>query len=209
MGTAIPTISVSSTLIPTAYYLSSATNTTELPHISAAQVALSSSTLSATPPAPNITTITPGNHSAIVNFTLGLNSGTNIINYMYSLDNGASWDTQRLTAVSNQVTISGLNNGQLYQVKLMSVNALGSTSVASNKVDVTPVALPPPTPTIINIFSGDHTASIEFTAGADTGTAVTDYEYSYKFPYKLRLYLKLLKRTDNRYSIILILFTRR
>ena len=179
MGTALPTIGVSTTYIPTAYYLSSATNTTELPHISAAQVALSSSTLSATPPAPNITTITPGNHSAIVNFTLGLNSGTNIINYMYSLDNGASWDTQRLTAVSNQVTISGLNNGQLYQVKLMSVNALGSTSVASNKVDVTPVALPPPTPTIINIFSGDHTASIEFTAGADTGTAVTDYEYSY------------------------------
>jgi hypothetical protein len=72
--------------------------------------------------------------------------------------------------------ISGLTNGTTYQIKLRAINSAG-TGAESSAVSGTPVAAPA-APTSLVATLGDGSASIAFTAGADNGAAITNYEYS-------------------------------
>jgi titin len=128
------------------------------------------------PAAPTSLVATPGDGSASIAFTAGVDNGAAITNYEYSTDNGASWTTRSPASAASPVVITGLTNGTTYQIKLRAINSAG-TSAESSAVSVTPVAVPA-APTSLVATPGDGSASIAFTAGVDNGAAITSYQYS-------------------------------
>ena len=185
MGNSIPAIGLNNftNATDTAYYLSGAANTSALTSRFTTLVPLSSADLlaasSATPPeAPTIISITAGNTTASVNFTAGAANGSNITNYQYSKNNGTTWTALSPASTANPILISGLTNGQTYQIQLKAVNGMGASN-ASAALSVIPfVILAPAVPTITSITIGNQSASIAFIAGAANGSAITNYEYS-------------------------------
>ncbi len=128
------------------------------------------------PGAPTITTITPGNGTAVVAFTPPADNGGNAIsNYEYTID-GTNWIALSPASTSSPFTISGLTNGTEYSVKLRAVNDAGS-SAASGAVTTTPRTVPS-APTGLTATPGDGQIEIAFTPGNDGGSPVTNYQYS-------------------------------
>jgi hypothetical protein len=73
-----------------------------------------------------------------VKFTSPENSGGfSIANYEYSTNNGSSWTALSPPSVSDSMTISGLTNSTIYQVKLRAVTPFGS-GAASTALSVAP-----------------------------------------------------------------------
>jgi large repetitive protein len=191
MGNAIPNILSANffNAVDTAYYLNSATNTSVLNSNFTTLVPLSSADLLAAataaeappsaataPAAPTITSITAGDQSASVAFTAGSDNGSAISNYKYSRDNGYSWTILDPLTTTSPIIIPNLTNGQTYQVKLMAINNIGE-GAASDSTSVTPVGAPE-TPTIIELVADDQSVTINFTDGADNGSAILSYQYS-------------------------------
>lgn len=83
------------------------------------------------PSAPQNLTVTPGLGSVNLYFTPPTDDGgSSITNYKYSTDNGASWSFAGTT--SSPITVTGLQqNGTLYDVKLLAVNAAGDGAATS------------------------------------------------------------------------------
>ena len=137
-----------------------------------------SASVTATPGLPGVPTslsAVGGNNSVIITFTAGINNGSAITNYLYSVDDGAFTALSPADA-SSPVTISGLTTvGNTYSIQLKAVNAAG-TSVASAAVTST-IGNPAP-PTALSGAPGDTTAVISFTAGSNGGYAITNYAYS-------------------------------
>ena len=133
-------------------------------------------TPAAAPSAPASLVATPGDGSASIAFTAGVDNGAAITNYEYSTDNGSTWTTRSPAATTSPIAISGLTNGTAYKVKLRAVNSVG-TGAESSAVSVTLVSAPA-APASLVATPGDGSASIAFTAGADNGAAITNYEYS-------------------------------
>ncbi len=126
------------------------------------------------PSAPTITSITIGNEELIVNFTAPLSDGGSAItDYDYSL-NEESFSAGQTTS---PITITGLTNGQSYEVRIIAVNAVG-TGELSNMVLATP-ATTPSAPTITSITPGNQQLTVNFTVPtSDGGSTITNYEYS-------------------------------
>lgn len=90
------------------------------------------------PGTPTITSISTSNGTATVNFTApDSDGGSAITNYEYSTDNGATWVTVSPASTTSPITITGLNSGANYFVKIRAVNAIGSGE-ASNAVSTDP-----------------------------------------------------------------------
>jgi len=137
-----------------------------------------SASVTATPGLPGVPTslsAAGGNNSVIITFTPGINNGSVITNYLYSVDDGAFTAFSPAQA-SSPVTVSGLTTvGNTYSIQLKAVNAAG-TSVASAAVTGS-IGNPAP-PTALSGAPGNTTAIISFTAGSDSGYAITNYAYS-------------------------------
>jgi len=119
--------------------------------------------------------------SVSVSFTPGESAGASPINYKYSLStNGGSTygEPTALDPVDNAspVTISGLTGGQTYYIKLRAVSDFGDSP------DSTATSLAVPTlssaPTSLSATPSTTSVSIAFTAGADGGSAITNYQYA-------------------------------
>ena len=132
-------------------------------------------TPSTTPAAPTSLVATAGDGQASISFTAGANGGSAITNYKYSLD-GISYTALSPVDTSSPVIITGLSNGTSYSIYLKAVNANGD-GTASSSVSVTP-STNPSAPTSLVATAGDGQASISFTAGANGGSAITNYKYS-------------------------------
>jgi hypothetical protein len=135
-----------------------------------------SSTPATTPSAPTITSITPGNTQLSVAFTAGSDGGSNITNYLYSINGGSVFTVFSPSQSSSPVTITGLVNGTTYQVALKAVNSQG-TSAVSNIVSGTPSIIPDP-PTNLSGTPGNQQITVTFTSGSNQGSAITNYQYS-------------------------------
>src|SRR5690606_29552043 len=94
---------------------------------------------SGTPEMPLITSVTPGNGRLFVWFFPGLDGGSPITNYEYSLDNGQSWIPRVPASTASPFPITGLTNGVQYSVRLRAVNANGN-GTPSLPVTATPRA---------------------------------------------------------------------
>jgi hypothetical protein len=87
--------------------------------------------------APTDLQVTPGNQQLSVAFTPPEN--TEVINYEYSVNNGAVWTTRTPQSNSSPLVITGLTNGTAYNIKLRGINTLGC-GVSSAAATGTPVA---------------------------------------------------------------------
>ena len=127
------------------------------------------------PGAATITSITAGDEQLQVNFTdPDSDGGSAITDYQYSLDGGTTWIDAGTT--TSPITITGLTNGVEYNVVIRPVNAVGS-GPTSNSSSATPSTVPDSV-TIDSIVTGDQQVSVNFTAGGDGGSPITNYEYS-------------------------------
>ena len=138
----------------------------------------SSNTVSAVvdvvPGAPTITGVGVGSGKASIAFTPGTNSGTSITNYEYSVNGGSSWDNAEDT--SSPILVTGLTNGQTYTFRIRALNTMGAgapSNSVSKLVDVVPGA-----PTINTVIVSNGKAFIAFTPGTNSGSSITNYEYS-------------------------------
>ncbi len=119
------------------------------------------SVLVAQPPAaPTITSITPSSGTLSVAFTAGATNGSAITNYQYSTNNGLNWTTRSPVATTSPISISGLNNGTSYNVRIRAVNAAGPGD-SSTAVAATPSAV---------VIAGDATLTTTYGSAASTGT---------------------------------------
>jgi hypothetical protein len=148
---------------------------------------LASSVIYTTPSPPTITSIVPGNTTAVISFTAGSSNSSAITSYQYSFitstDNGvtwgSTWSTPFTTAsgTASPITITGLTARTVYQFRIYAVNAAGlSTASLTPTVQVSA----PLAPTINAVTGGSSSASINFTAPtSNNGSAITSYVYLY------------------------------
>jgi len=92
----------------------------------------------AVPGAPTNLSAIPGDTSIQITFTAPSNGGTPITNYEYSLNGGSSWTPFSPVDTTSPVTIDGLTNGTVYNIKLRAVNAVGA-GAASSQIDIAPI----------------------------------------------------------------------
>jgi hypothetical protein len=136
---------------------------------------LSSSTNPEQPKAPGRpsgVTLAGGNRSLTVSFGTAAANGAAISDYEYSLG-GADFKSSGVT--TSPFTIGGLTNGQSYTVALRARNAAG-VGPATSPVAGTPATVPG-VPTNLVATPGDTQAFVAFTAPADNGADILDYEY--------------------------------
>jgi hypothetical protein len=119
--------------------------------------------------------------SVSVSFTPGASAGASPINYKYSLSTNGGSTYGEPTAldpadITSPITISGLTSGQTYHIKLRAVSDFGDSLDST----ATSIAVPelPSAPTSLSATPGTSTVSIAFTAGADGGSAITNYQYA-------------------------------
>jgi hypothetical protein len=128
------------------------------------------------PSAPVINSISELDSSLQVLFTASSDGGSAITNYKYSID-GTSYVSFDPAQTTSPLNISGLTNGSSYPVTIKAVNAVGDSS-SSNSVTATPTATVPAAPTISSIDAADESLVVNFTAGGDGGSSITNYKYS-------------------------------
>ena len=119
--------------------------------------------------------------SVAIAFTAGAANGASISNYKYavSTDNVTYSAFAALSPAdfTTPVTVSGLTSGTLQYIKLKAVNSNGD-SAASAAVSFTTLATPN-APTSLSAGSITQTsAAISFTAGAQGGSAISNYQYA-------------------------------
>lgn len=135
------------------------------------------------PDAPTITSVTGADGTATVSFKPGWDGGSAITNYLYSLDNGVSWNGRSPGSAASPMVITGLRDGVTYQVRIRSLNStffdLGA-SPPSNMVAVTPKssASVPGAPAITVMTAGDSQAWVAFSPAPSGGLPVSNYQYS-------------------------------
>ena len=86
-------------------------------------------------------------------FTPGVDNGSSITNYEYSLD-GVNYTALDSADVTSPITITGLTNGAEYSITLRALNGNGEGAV-SGSVSVTPAGLPT-APQITNTDYGNE-----------------------------------------------------
>lgn len=134
-------------------------------------------TTSATVPNPptSLAAVTITNTSISVSFTPGIDGGSSITNYEYSIDGGSTFNAFSPVQTVSPITITGLTTNTSYTVNLKAVNTIGA-SVASSPLSVTTASIPG-APTLVFSSSGNTLVYIYFTLGANS-SGVTNYTYS-------------------------------
>ncbi len=133
--------------------------------------------LATVPAATSGVAVTPGNQQLILTLTPGSDGGDTILNYEYSINNGATFTAfSPATGPVSTLTITGLTNGTTYAVQVKAVNSLG-TGPASVTAYGTPAATPS-APTSLSATAGYNFMTISFTPGNDGGSPITNYKYS-------------------------------
>lgn len=132
------------------------------------------------PDAPTITGITPGDGSAVVDFTAGADNGTTINRYQYQV-NKEGW-VKSTNGTASPITITGLTNGVTVDIKIRAFASVDSppnvASLPSDSVSVTPAGLPLP-PSALSASGGDQLAVVDFTAaGTANGAEISNYQVS-------------------------------
>lgn len=92
----------------------------------------------AVPEEPTDLSAIAGDTSIQITFTLPYDGGSSITNYEYSLNGGSSWSPFSPAVTSSPVTITGLTNGTVYNIKLRAINDVG-TGVASSQISIAPI----------------------------------------------------------------------
>jgi titin len=131
----------------------------------------------AAPSAPTIGDVLVGDRSLLVEFAAGSDGGSPVTGYEYRLGAGEPWIA--VPGASSPFSVTGLVNGEEYDLQVRATNAVG-TGPVSVAVDATP-ATTPGAPTIVGdtISGEDGVLEVDFTApDEDGGSPITGYQYS-------------------------------
>jgi hypothetical protein len=120
---------------------------------------------------PTIVSVTPGNASAVINFTIADNTATNV---QYSLDGGVNYTL--MNTVTSPYTISNLVNGNSYSVVIQSVSSAGA-SFQSNTVSFVPSTVP--SQPSLSVSASNQSAILTFSDANNGGLSITKYQYSF------------------------------
>ena len=140
--------------------------------------------IASVPTAPTLGTVTAGDGSLSVAFTVpDSNGGSSITTYEYSTDGGATWRARASGSTGSPLVITRLSsdgtatlvNGATYAVQLRAVNAIGKGD-ASVSTLVVPRGVPEAV-AIDSITVSDGSLVVNFTPGSDGGSAIIRYEY--------------------------------
>jgi alpha-tubulin suppressor-like RCC1 family protein len=127
------------------------------------------------PEKPVIGTIISMNNGAFVTFAAGLENGSPITDYLYSLDAGVTKIS--LGSTNASFSLSGLINDTNYSLLMYAVNAVGTSLASAPKVFM-PIYKVPIAPTIGTIATTANSASVSFTPGLANGAPISSYKYS-------------------------------
>ena len=134
------------------------------------------------PGAPTALSATPLSATSVsIAFTTGTINGSAVTNYKYAYSSNGGSTYSEFAAldpadITSPVVISGLTQSTTYLIKLRAVSDFGD-SVDSSTVSVTTLTAPA-APTSLSSIAGNTAVGISFTAGADNGSAITNYEYA-------------------------------
>ncbi len=121
------------------------------------------------PGAPGWVSATRGDRSIRVSFDAPAGNGSPITVYTLTLAPGGSSHS----CAASPCVLTGLTNGTTYSVAVSAVNAVGTgPAVTSNAV--VPAAVPDSV-TSFTVIAGDGSATVEFAAPSDNGSAITGY----------------------------------
>ena len=127
-------------------------------------------------------TLVSGNTQLAATWAAVSGNGSNITDYdlRYSSDGGSTWTPVEMDAAANTArsyNITGLTNGTSYVVQVRATNTHGdglwSPSSASVEVGA------PDAPTAPNLTPAASQVTVTWTAPANSGSAITDYDLQY------------------------------
>ena len=141
---------------------------------------LATGTPATIPTVPAAPTLIPGDGQIQVSWNAPDNNGAAINDYdvQYKTSSAAKWTDANYTGTSTSTTIMRLINGTIYQVRVLAKNSMGSSGW-SPSTSATPVAAPvaPYAPTLT---VGNQKLTVVWTAPADNGAPITDYDVQYR-----------------------------
>ena len=132
-----------------------------------------SATPLASPGAPVLEQVKPGNGSAIVSWSAPADTGGDAVSEYRVGVNGVYGEA--LAASATGTTLTGLANGESYTITVKAGNSVGLGD-ASEAVDVTPRTVPD-APVVSVSGRGDGFVSVEWEPGDDGGAEVLYFEY--------------------------------
>ena len=152
------------------------------------------------PDAPAAPTVTVWNQQLTVSWTAPADNGASITDYdvQYRACTATDGDTAVLTCANNptwgawtdrtgetnsdtttSVTLSSLTNDTAYQVQVRAANSVGESSW-STATKATPTAQKPDVPAAPSLTYGDGSLGVTWTAPADNGASISDYDVQYR-----------------------------
>ncbi len=131
------------------------------------------------PSAPTLGAVTPDATSVSIAVTAPTSTGgANITGYDFALstDSGATWSTATSASTASPYSLTGLSESTNYVVRVRAKNSAGYASswVTSSSFRTLGV---PAAPSITSATVNGTTASVNFTAGANGGFAISGYSY--------------------------------
>ena len=134
----------------------------------------------AAPGAPTALIATVGSGSAFLTWGASASNGLRLTDYdvYFSTDSGTTWAPfADGVGITTAATITGLTNGSAYSFRVRGVNSLGGGTWSAPSSAATP-ATTPGTPTSLSYAASNAQAVVSFTAPANGGAAITQYQYS-------------------------------
>ncbi len=129
-------------------------------------------------------TLTPGDRQIVVSWTAAPVSSGLSFSYALQWRTGPAAGWESIYPIASNIfsrTITGLTNGQSYQVQVAAVVGFGADprNVVSLTVSATPAAKPS-TPSAPSLTPGNAQLTVSWTAPSDNGAAISDYDVQYK-----------------------------
>jgi len=150
--------------------------------VNAQGVSVASNSASGTPTAPAdapvISGVVAGDGSLTISFSAPANNGGSAVTgYKYQVQGSSGVWSASTPLASSPLSLTTLNNAELYSVRILSVNDGGALDGAwSTSVQGTPFTVPS-APTISTVTSGNGSLSLAYTVGSN-GSPITATEYS-------------------------------
>lgn len=117
-------------------------------------------------------------------FTVNWNAATGATGYRLDIDDNSDFSSpvsgyNNLAVAGTSQAVTGLNGSTTYYARVRTENYAGTSNHSSSGTQATTsAATVPAAPTITGITLGNGQLSVEFTAGADGGSTITDYKWS-------------------------------
>ncbi|CAB4949853.1 unannotated protein [freshwater metagenome] len=126
------------------------------------------------PDAPTSLVPSASGTSVTVAFDGGSDNGWAIVNYWYSLDDGATWAALFPAITTSPVVISGLTSGSTHKIRLRAESSVGEGPWSDVIVVTIPAAPAPPTGVMATEISAGSVV-VSWTPGAANGSPITSY----------------------------------